>query len=307
MNFYFAPVNMTPLPGPLISYSASTESKSWAVFGDTNYKFDRLTVGAGARYFSDDARAITTGVQSGNFHSVDPRFYAQYKLNDQANAYASAAKGFRSGGFNGAGIPNYLPENVWTYELGVKMSTLDRTLNVDMSAFYSNYQNYITIGQPRTVTNAISFLTNAGAAEVEGVEWDVTWQLGEQLTLGVSGDYLIVDKYTKIETLAGTSPVNPGDPISFDLKYQVGASAQRNFQWNDRKGYVRLDYSRQGPSSWILRNVGPWYGSSSDVINMLNFHASLNWSENLRLGIFAQNLLNDRAAAYLRDRIQREI
>ena len=42
------------------------------------------------------------------------------------------------------------------------------------------------------------------------------------------------------------------------------------------------------------RSIGPWYFSESDVIHMLNFNMNLQWNESLSMGVFAQNLLNDR-------------
>jgi iron complex outermembrane receptor protein len=57
------------------------------------------------RYFSDeqtfrDEAAAVPVTQQGDFHATSPRAYVQYKFDGDANIYASAGKGFRSGGFN---------------------------------------------------------------------------------------------------------------------------------------------------------------------------------------------------------------
>jgi iron complex outermembrane receptor protein len=55
-----------------------------------------------------------------------------------------------------------------------------------------------------------------------------------------------------------------------------------------------LDYNQVGHATFRNRSLGPWYFSESDITHMLNFNTSLNWNDNLRLGVFAQNLLNNR-------------
>src|SRR3546814_7501906 len=55
--------------------------------------------------------------------------------------YASATRGFKSGGFQlGDGRP-FLPEYVWSYEVGLKSTLLDRRLRANFSAFYYDYTN----------------------------------------------------------------------------------------------------------------------------------------------------------------------
>jgi outer membrane receptor protein involved in Fe transport len=174
-----APVNYYGLPGPASdplppSYASSieTHARSWSLFGDTSYRlWDRLTLGAGVRAFRDtqhfdDFEALTT--QSGDFHSVDPRFYAQFKVNTDVNVYASAAKGFRSGGFNSFSQPSYDPEDVWTYELGIKSSFMGDRISLDADVFWSNYTNYQTFA-PLPGLELVSAIQNVGHARIKGV------------------------------------------------------------------------------------------------------------------------------------------
>jgi len=278
------------------TYVANYQSKSWAVFGDTSYKFwDRLTLGAGVRYFRDDRSTTSNGDQTGTFHSVDPRFYAQYKLTQQINFYASVAKGFSSGGFNSPGQSPYGPEDVWTYELGTKLNFLEGRLSADIDVFYSNYDNYQIFGVVGVNASGvdIALTSNEGNAVVKGTEWNFLWHPVDHWSLSLNGAYL--DTYfTKINLAPSSADYAVGDNLDFVDKYQGTVSVQRDFAWNGRSAFARLDYSLQGPATERARATGPWYFSESNTIHMLNFHASLDWSQNLRLGIFAQNLLNDR-------------
>jgi len=293
-----------PTPGMILppvgsgdfSHAFGPVSKSWSIYGDTSYALaDRLTLGVGARFYHDDEQLVRTGraTQSGSFQSSDPRFYAVFKVNDKANIYASAAKGFRSGGFNNAlGYPPFQPEYVWTYELGTKLSLLDHRLTIDTDIFYSNYKNYVITGlNPNAIQEDI--FQNAGNAVIKGIETQIQWRVTDDWTLALNGDY--IDTYfTTINLVPGSSAYAVGDNLDFTPKYQGVASVERDFKWLGRTTFARLDYQIQGESTFRNRSIGPWYFSESNVIHMLNLAAGVDWNDNLRLGIFAQNLLNDR-------------
>lgn len=293
-----------PTPGMILppvgsgdfSHAFGPVSKSWSIYGDTSYALaDRLTLGVGARFYHDDEQLVRTGraTQSGSFQSSDPRFYAVFKINDKANIYASAAKGFRSGGFNNAlGYPPFQPEYVWTYELGTKLSLLDHRLTIDTDIFYSNYKNYVITGlNPNAIQEDI--FQNAGNAVIKGIETQIQWRVADDWTLALNGDYM--DTYfTTINLVPGSSAYAVGDNLDFTPKYQGVASVERDFKWLGRTTFARLDYQIQGESTFRNRSIGPWYFSESNVIHMLNLAAGVDWNDNLRLGIFAQNLLNDR-------------
>jgi iron complex outermembrane recepter protein len=283
-----------PLPAPY-AFAPETLYKSASAFLDTSYRlWDRLTVGAGLRDFRDhqdfqDHVALTQ--QSGTFSSVDPRAYARFKLTRNVNVYASAAKGFRSGGFNAAEQPAYGPESVWTYELGVKAASSAFSLDTDV--FVTNYSDYQTFG----ITNASAgqnFVADVGRARVKGVESDFGWRPFRQWRFDVRGDYLDA-RFTEIN--ATDTDYAVGDPLDLVPRYQFTTSAERDFTWLGRSGFLRLDYSQQGPETSRNRSIGPWYYGESDIIHTLNFNANLFWSDDLQFGIFAQNLLNDQGFA----------
>jgi outer membrane receptor protein involved in Fe transport len=287
---------LPPVGSDAFSHAFGPVSKSWSIYVDTSYKLaDRLTLGVGARFYHDDEQLVRTkrATQAGSFQSSDPRFYADFKVNDQANIYLSAAKGFRSGGFNNAlGFPPFQPEYVWTYELGTKLSLLDHRLTINADIFYSNYRNFVITGlNPNAIQEDI--FQNAGDAVIKGAETQIQWRVADEWTLSLNADY--IDAYfTSINLVPGSSAYNVGDNLDFTPKYQGVASVERDFKWLGRSTFARLDYQIQGQSTFRNRSIGPWYFSESDVIHMLNLAAGLDWNDNLRLGIFAQNLLNDR-------------
>jgi len=284
----------TPLPPPQTNVLVlGYLTKSYAAFGDSSYKLtDRFTLGVGLRYFQDDQVDEDGSAQTARFHSLDPRLYAQYKLTERANVYASASKGFRSGGFNALNQPAYQPENVWTYEVGTKFVALDNRLSADAAVFYSDYKDYQIVGLlPPPAPQTVAITGNAGDAWIRGVEGSITWHPVKEWTLSFNGDYLGT-RFYKID--ANSAAQNVGDSLNLIPKYQYTVSIQQDFTWLGRNGFARLDYNEQGREIYRNRAIGPWFYGESDLIHMLNFNTSLQWNEQLSMGVFAQNLTNDR-------------
>jgi outer membrane receptor protein involved in Fe transport len=291
-SYYFG--SPGPLPTSQIFNEADSLSSAWAAFGDASYKLtERFTLGAGLRYYRDSQEFTginpAAATQKGTFDSTSPRGYAQYKLTDEVNMYASVAKGFRSGGFNPVGQPNYGPENVRTEELGTKISLLDRRLNANMDVFYSDYTGYQTVGF--TVANPVNIISNAGDIWIKGIETDLSWRPLDQWILSFNGTY-VDSAFYKISASGTAFAV--GDRPDLVPRYTLTGSAQNDFQWNGKPGFVRLDYSQLGPQSLRNRSLGPWVYSESDVIHTLNFNLGLQLNPNLSASLIAQNLLNDR-------------
>ena len=286
----------SPLPDPY-SFSVQTLYKSWSVFANTSYRlWDRLTLGVGLRYFNDhqdftDRVALTQ--QADTFTSVDPRVFAEFALTHGFNLYASAAKGFRSGGFNAESQPAYDPESVWTYELGAKTSLVDGRLSFNTAVFWSDYKNYQTFGIT-DASNGENFIADVGSARIKGLEWDLTYRPFNDWRFDVRGDYVNA-RFTAINATSSNYAV--GDPLDLVPRYQLSTSAQYDYLLLGKAASTRLDYSRQGPETSRNRSIGPWYYGESDVINRLNFNSTLSWSDALQVGFFVQNLLNDQGFA----------
>jgi iron complex outermembrane receptor protein len=292
----------SPLPEPADTFPYDDLSYSYAAFGDTSYRlFDRLTIGAGLRYFIDHQDYSTGVPQTGRFHSLDPRFYAQFKVSDEMNVYASAAKGFRTGGFNAQNEPTYQPEEVWTYEAGVKSASPDHHLNTELTGFFSNYTNYQTSGIPNP-SDPINITSNAGSVQIKGAEWSLSLMPLESWTVGTNGNYT----HAVFTHLYATSTAyEVGDYLDFVPRYQFGGYVQHDFALANHKATIRMDYDEMARQTQRNRSLGPLYFYESNVIHSLDLHADLAWNSNLSVGLFAQNLLNQHGFSDpLQDRIR---
>jgi iron complex outermembrane receptor protein len=277
-------------PPPSYPFAESEYSHSWAAFGDTSYTLARrLTLGGGARYFRDRQSLNNGTLQDATFQSIDPRVYARYEITGDVSAYASAAKGFRSGGFNALGQPPYRPETVWTYEAGTKMRFEEGRLTADGDVFVSDYGNFVIVGF--LPDHPVNIYRNAGAVRIKGVEGDVAWRPLDSWLLSLTGDY-INGRFVEVGVLDASYRV--GDPVDFVPRYAVSASVEREFTLQGRSGFARFDYSQRAPESYRVRNLGPWYYAESSHLYLLNFSTGIQLTGQGRLGFFAKNLLNDR-------------
>lgn len=212
---------------------------SYAAFADATYAItSNLTIEAGLRYTSEDrssrrdfenffdptisvindtppflAGVGTPGTPiSGkvNFGAWTPKATLSYKPNEDVLLYATAARGFKSGGFDGRATTDFAftpfrPEFVWSYEGGAKTSWLDDHLVANAAIFYNNYTDIqVTSFGADPVTGVfVSRFTNAAKARTYGAELELLAQPTRQLSLDASLGYLNA-RYDKFDILVGS-------------------------------------------------------------------------------------------------------
>ena len=113
-----------------------------------------------------------------DFKNLTGKLGAQYRPTDGLNLYATYARGYRSGGFNGDFFDSvndsadaFDEEVIDSYEVGLKSEFWDRRARLNAAAFmyeYDDLQVSQLLPQPNgTVTSSI---TNAGSAKRDGIE-----------------------------------------------------------------------------------------------------------------------------------------
>jgi iron complex outermembrane receptor protein len=133
-----------------------------------------------------------------------PRFALTYTPGDALLVYASAARGWRSGGWDTRGtavaeILPYEPETAWTYELGIKSQWFDGRLSADVTAFYLDASQFQAPAmQERGVLPPAYVIQNVGSYRGYGVEARLAANPWRALSLFAniglqSGDYALSD------------------------------------------------------------------------------------------------------------------
>lgn len=210
---FYSPGNRPPLFAPVRELTGA----SHAAYAQGSVRLtDRLSATVGGRYsrerqsidaahvelhadtFEPTGVVLRTGANRGRWDSATWRAGLEYQAGPVVMLYWSAAKGYKSGGFNGrpvANLPNlglnaYDPETAVTYEAGVRSSWFGRRLRLNATLFHTSYRDI----QLRQQTFAGGVLTtlieNAARARIRGLEVDARARLSARLTAGLAYGHL---------------------------------------------------------------------------------------------------------------------
>jgi len=206
---------------------------SWAVFAEATLDVtDKLSITAGYRWTKDkrefkrfqftsdggfdvgnacpgqvfDENGLATlpaCTQELEYNESTPRVIVNYNFNDDVMVYGSFPRGYSSGGMNGdIRMRPFEPEISDNFEAGIKSRWFDRRLQVNLTAFQTDYENQqITVG--RLVRGQpTADLINAQEATIEGIELDLQlspWPGGYiTASMGlIQGDY---DEFSTVDT-----------------------------------------------------------------------------------------------------------
>jgi iron complex outermembrane receptor protein len=185
-------------------------TRSWAAYFQGDWKFtDALTATVGLRWTDEvktvavtdqrDPRAVpvVAGVarpdlrlETANLQRLGiptrlgtslltPRFALNYEPNEDVLLFASATRGFRSGGWNVRGTTAQLftpfkPEKAWTYEAGAKSQWFDDRLRANVTVFYMEVEQFQAPSSFVDAIGAVQFITrNDADFQNQGVELEL--------------------------------------------------------------------------------------------------------------------------------------
>jgi iron complex outermembrane recepter protein len=264
--------------------------KQKAAFVELSYEIVHdLTFTQGGRYYDYDKTVsglTTLGLPLlGTFPSPYNAWHASntgfldksnlaYKVNENVFVYGQAASGFRPGGVNQAiGLATatpYLPDRLWTYEVGLKTRLLDDTLNVNLTAYRTNWTDM----QVSLEGVGYEYLGNAGSARVQGVEVEIVDRPlpGLQLAANATGLSALL---TSDQVATGATPTSAtgvtGDRIPNIPEITATVSAQ--YEWalgSDLTALVRSD------ASYVGRSYTDFHYSSSTPYYSLGDYTVFN-------------------------------
>lgn len=226
-----------------------------------------------------------------------------YKLTDDVLAYAMYSHGFKSGGFNGANsnttqqLRGYQPEELDSYEAGLKSTLFDGSMQLNLAGFYYDYKNKQEQDLAVTFVGNISGLTNVPKSRIFGAEADLQWVPTDGLfvNLGVAWlDTKVIEWDAVSDTSAWPTVVTfdaSGIELSQSPKWQVNGGFE--YEWgvgDNLKMRLGADGNYKGTTSGGARGVV----EATDSYVVFNARAGIGASDDRwRLTIWSRNLLDE--------------
>jgi iron complex outermembrane receptor protein len=187
-------------------------------------------------------------------HRKDTKFTPKlgfgWKMTPEHNLYGTASQGFKGGMYDPrmdlGGNPNSAaslikrqgvnPEEVTSFELGAKSNLHGGRVQTNAALFYTKYKNVQIPGSIPTfdaagnVNGFAGSLTNAGKANIKGVELEALAQVTP--ALNVSAMYSYIDaKYDEWMVASGAALVNVAAQAEFQNTPKHSANLSATYDW----------------------------------------------------------------------------
>ena len=285
------------------------ETAAMAGFAQANYALtERLSLTAGARYTRERKRFDQTAQQffltTGGLRPGFPETYAlrdvysawtpkvgiEFRPVDDVLIYASATKGFKSGGFNFASRnvrQGFDPETLWSYEAGVKLELFDRLWRLNGTYFHYDYTN---LQVQSFLSPGVIDITNASDAKVDGVEIESLLRPVQGIQIGVNLAYLdaVYKNYTTALAPGNVVFDASGNRLNLAPKWAYSAFVDLDLPVGNGSIIGRAEYSHRGRQFFTAGNVGLDQQSPYGLVN-----ASLGYNfgdSGFRVMVFGRNL-----------------
>ncbi len=244
---------------------------------------------------SADLRQTLAGLSPTTFNGFIFKGNVTYKFDNRSLVYATYSEGFRPGGFNRrpcvtfftrangttggnctaaqfARLAVYVPDTVKNYELGAKISLLDRSLQINIAAYQIDWKNIQQTVFDQNISNQ-TFTTNLSDARIRGVEGDVAWRATPELT--VNGAFSYTDSELTALRQAATVLVPLGSPLSLSPKFQGNLRARYEKETSSGlRPFVQVAFHYVGKTiSSTIDNVDIRYSGPTVIYNGVTVRA----------------------------------
>ena len=312
---------------PPIFYDAefgnTGEFDIFSVFADATYNVtDRLELTAGIRYVYEEresgyfarlpasvltgAPLLAFGVDTNggvvtaedDFDAWLPRFNARFEVNDDVSLYATVSKGRRSdvidvtsvADSNGnpvAGTTLVPEEIIWNYEGGIKARTPDGKIDVALSAFYQDYENF----QVSLVNDAGQIIpSNAGSASNFGVEGEIRTSFNEHFQM--FGNIAYIDAQINDEAENG---IFAGNRFRLQPEWSTALGGMFNYPITDEINFIANATWTYRSSVFFEIENQPLAGLdiAEDEVHLVSLRAGVAAADDSwEVNFFANNLFN---------------
>jgi iron complex outermembrane receptor protein len=306
----------------LIQYNQKTNMA--ALFGNVDYKLlSNLTLSAGVRLqyehknFDIQPGANAAGVvyctpgtlnncpttyydPEKSWTTATPRGVLSYQATSDLLVYASYARGWGAGNFNGS--PSTLgaaliaanPETVDNYEIGLKSEWLDHRFRANIAVYDEAFDNI----QRTAITSLngahVSTLLNAATATIRGGELELTALPFDDLRLFATGGGVFA-KYDSFSQQPAPNAYNPNEPLT-DLSFNNVPkwTTDGGFAYTFRLARVPGSFELASDYSWRSRQFGDFNNTPQAILPAYGLlSASLSHTQGVwTVSVWGRNLKN---------------
>jgi iron complex outermembrane receptor protein len=317
----YGQTGLPPSPDDWYSYVSRSDYLQTTEFGNITFDITpRVHLEVGTVHFHSNFSTSTYGgfwyspqvpaVYGGSSNKWDSKAGLSVNVTNNVLLYADWAQGFRDGGVNGGlpagctanGVPpQFTPDTLTNYELGLKTQMLDKHLTWNTALYYMPWKNLQTLVFDPSICPSSSFNANVGNAQVYGAESNAKYQATNALSMELSASYNDAKVLTNNFNNASFA-VTPGERLPYDPYFSWSGNIRYDAPIQDSlKGYAQFDIAHKGDMWNDLQNSGsnglprvlqPGY-------SVMNLRLGLHQSESHWLAEFyITNLTNKNAVIY---------
>ncbi|MEJ8566385.1 TonB-dependent receptor [Elongatibacter sediminis] len=295
------------------------KATSWAVFGQALWQVsDRVAITAGARYSHDKVEGRADGIGFGttldtqtgeqSFDDFSPRLSVSYDWNDDVTTYVTISKGYKAGGlqFNESVTEqSYDEEILWNYEAGARMFFLNRSLMLNATVFYMDWED-LQVTSFETLTNPdtgeivlVTTTNNAASASSKGFELEFAAQLGDAWSVSGGAGYLDAkfDSFPNA-VITGAQVDLSGEDMIRAPEWTLNLQSQYSFPiqisgFSGLEGYVRGEWSYRSETVPNIEAIlTPGFPNETPAFDVLNLRLGAE-SDAGRFEVFVENALDE--------------
>ncbi|MEQ9462460.1 MAG: TonB-dependent receptor [Haliea sp.] len=301
------------------------ETESFSVFGQFTWRFSQATsANAGLRWLTERISADginyleavpETQTGSDSDSPVVGNISVQHFFSDAVMAYASYSRGYKGQAFDlvGGRFDQFKADNPAdaetsdAYEIGVKSTLWESRLQLNLSAFYTNYDDF-QVQRSELIDGAVSFrLDNVGELNTQGVELESLALLGENFALTLNASYIdaSINDYSGAACYAGQTvaegcegglqDIDNGElPVSPRWKYTAMLEYSLGFESLPFNGFANMVYTWQDD---VIFNINQDPRATLESYGLANLRIGLNdKKERYRISFFVNNLFDETYA-----------
>lgn len=281
-----------------------------AIFGEVNYDFtDRFRLTFGSRFYRTEVKGtlIASGASSANNGATpgssedgwSPKVALTYRPTPNIMLYGNVSRGFQFGGFNlptvsSPSVPlTFESSTLWNYELGARSDWFDRTLRLDVTAFFLDWKNP-QISQI-TPDNLSTYVDNVGGSHNIGVEGTIRWLTPiTGLSIEQTGSYIEARTTTEFTDSSGNE-IAKGTLFPSSPLVQAVTSINYNREFGNWLTQMALINSFQGKAYTNIAHKVP-VGDYSLLSAVLNIGRD-DWAGSPTLTFTVNNITNEQKLA----------